>query len=116
MSIAKSNQFGRIDISTKAIADLAGSTSSQVYGVLGLVNKKSLRKPLLSVLSQETFSDGVSISKNKNGYEISVFLIVSKDVKLSEVVVEVQKQVSYMLSKTFGISFSIVNVFIHAIK
>ena len=52
----------------------------------------------------------------KKGYEISLYLIVAKDTKLSEVVSEVQKQVAYMLNKVFGISFSIVNVFIHAIK
>ncbi len=116
MNIAKSNQFGKIDISTKAIADLVGNTASLVYGVLGLVNKKSLKQPLLSILTQETFSNGVTINKLKNGYEISIYLIVAKDTKLSEIVSEVQKQVTYMLKKVFGISFSIVNVYIHAIK
>lgn len=115
MNISNSNQYGKIDVSIQAIADLVGNTLCQVYGVLGLVNRKNLKHPLLGILKPETFADGITILKAKNNFEISVFLIVSKEVKISEVVSEVQKQLAYVLNKTFGIKPNI-NVYIHALQ
>jgi uncharacterized alkaline shock family protein YloU len=116
MKIGKTNQFGSIDISPNALADLAGITASSVYGVVGLVSKQSFTNPLNQFLKKENYSDGVSVKKTKSCYEVSLYLVVSKDVKIAEVVYEVQKQVSYVLEKNFGIPFKIVNVFIQAVK
>lgn len=116
MNIEKTNQIGKINFSLQAVAELAGNTVSSVYGVVGLVNKKTFQRTLMEFLKKEDFSDGVSVKKNKNGYEVSLYLVLSKDVKITEVVFEVQKQVSYMLQKSFGIPFKVVNVFVLGVK
>ena len=99
-----------------AITELAGNIVSQVYGVVGLVSKKDFAKALLELLKKEDFSDGVSVKKVKDGYEVSLYVVLSKDVKLNAVVYEVQKQVSYSLEKTFSIPFKTVNVFVRGIR
>ncbi len=116
MNIGESTNLGKIDISIKAVADIVGNTATKVYGVLGLINKKNFRNPLKGILSAENYSDGVAVHKLKNGYEVSLYLYVSKEVKISEVASEVQKQVSYYLNKTFGINVPVINVYILAIK
>lgn len=116
MNIEKTNQIGKINFSLQAVADLAGMTVSSVYGVVGLVSKKSISKPLNEFLKKEDYSDGVSVKKVKTGYEVSLYLVLSKDVKIAEVVYEVQKQVSYVLAKNFGIPFKVVNVFVQSIN
>jgi uncharacterized alkaline shock family protein YloU len=116
MKIGKTNEFGKIDISLKAVADLAGITASSVYGIVGLVSKKAFQNNIYQFLQKENYADGVSVRKNKNGYEVSLYLVVSQDVKISEVVYEVQKQVAYVLQKNFGIPFKAVNVYIQAVK
>lgn len=115
MKIKKTNEIGSVNVSMDAIVDLAGLTASSVYGVVGLVDKKSFANPLKNLLKTEDFADGVSVHKNKEGYEVNLYLVVSKDIKIIEVVYEIQKQVSYKLKKTFGIS-TLVNVFIQAIR
>lgn len=116
MEIKKTNSLGKIDISLRAVADLAGSTVQSVYGVVGLVSKKNFANPLSEFLKREDFQDGVMVKKGKKGYEISLYLVLSKDVKIAEVVYEIQKQVNYVLSKNFGIPFETVNVFVLAVK
>lgn len=116
MNIGKSNSLGTIDISLKAVADLAGATVSSVYGVVGLVSRKAIANPLSQFLKREDFSDGVVVRKTKNSYEISLYVVLSKNVKIAEVVYEIQNQVSYQLTRNFGISFKTVNVFVQAVQ
>lgn len=112
MNIEKTNQIGKINFSLQAVADLAGVTVTGVYGVVGLVSKNAISKPLIEFLKQEDYADGVSVRKVKNGYEVALYLVLSQDVRLAEVVSEVQKQVSYVLEKNFGIPFKVVNVYV----
>lgn len=112
----KTNDLGNVNISLNAISDLAGLTASSVYGVVGLVDKKNISNSLIQYLRKEDFSDGVSVRKSKKGFDVSLYLVVSKEIKIIEVVYEIQKQVSYVLKKSFGLSSISVNVFIQAVK
>lgn len=116
IKITQKNKLGSVDVSLEAIADLAGLTASSVYGIVGLVNKKNFANPLSQFLNKENFCDGVSARKGSKGYEVSLYLVVSKDVKVTEVTYEVQKQVRYVLKKNFGIEFSKVNVYVQAVR
>ena len=116
MKITKKNNLGSVDVSLEAVADLAGQTVSSVYGIVGLVNKKTFANPLSQFLHREDYADGVSVRKGSKGYEVSLYLVISKDVKVAEVVFEVQKQVGYVLKKNFGTDFDRINVFVQAVR
>lgn len=116
MKITQKNKLGSVEVSLEAIADLAGLTASSVYGIVGLVNKKNFANPLSQFLNKEDYADGVSARKGQKGYEVSLYLVVSKDVKVAEVVYEVQKQVGYVLKKNFGMDFSKINVYVQAVR
>ncbi len=116
MKIEKTNKIGKIEFSLQAVSDLAGITVSSVYGVVGLVAKKNFSNPIGQLLKKEDFTDGVSVKKVKDGYDVSLYVVLSKGIKLVEVVYEIQKQVSYILEKNFGIPFKVVNVFVQGLK
>ena len=116
MNIGKTNKIGKIEFSLQAVADLAGITVSSVYGVVGLVAKKNFQNPLSQLLKKEDFTDGVSVKKVKEGYDVSLYVVLSKDVKIAEVVHEIQNQVSYILGKNFGVPVKVVNVYVQALK
>ena len=104
-------------VKTSDIATSAGITASSVYGVVGLLDEKSVSShsnKILSFLNKEDFAKGVSIKKGKAGYELSV--VCSKDIKIAEVVYEVQKQVKYSLKRKYKIDIQAVNVFIVDLK
>ncbi|MDD6240602.1 MAG: Asp23/Gls24 family envelope stress response protein [Eubacteriales bacterium] len=116
MNIGKTNKIGKVSFSLQAVADLAGITVSSVYGVVGLVDKKNFANPLSEFLQKEDFADGVSVKSVKGGYDVSLYIVLSKGVKIAEVCYEVQKQVSYVLEKNFGIPFKVVDVYVQALK
>ena len=115
MNIEKTNQSGKINFSLQAIADLAGMTVSSVYGVVGLVSKKNISRSVVDFLKKEDFADGVSVKKAKSGYEVSLYVVLGNEVKIAEVVFEIQKQVSYVLEKNFGMPFQLINVFVQRV-
>ena len=108
-------QIGKINFSLQAIADLAGMTVSSVYGVVGLVSKKNISRSVVDFLKKEDFADGVSVKKAKSGYEVSLYVVLGNEVKIAEVVFEIQKQVSYVLEKNFGMPFQLINVFVQRV-
>lgn len=116
MSINKQTQYGKINFTTKAIANIVANATLECYGVVGLANKGGIRGKLDSILSKEEYTKGVSISQEKGGALIDVYVICSFGVKVTEVLSEVQKKVRYVVEKTFDFQVSKVNVFASSLK
>jgi uncharacterized alkaline shock family protein YloU len=117
MVIDKTTPYGGINITMEAIASVAGDAASECYGVVGLASKNSLRENINELLKRDDFIKGVYCRrKKKDQYEVDVYIIVAYGVKITEVLSEVQKKVTYVLEKTFPIKFQHVNVFVQDIK
>lgn len=116
MSIDKSTSYGKINISLEAIASVAGQAAATCYGVVGLSTRRSLRDEINVFLKKENYKDGVTVLKTKEGFEVNMYIIVGLDLKITEVVSEVQKRVKYELEKSFGIKFKSVNVYVQDVK
>lgn len=116
MVIDKQTPYGAINITSEAIAGVAGEAVSTCYGVVGLVSKNSLRENINELLKKDDYVKGVYCQKKKDAYEVDVYIIVAYGVKITEVITEVEKKVSYVLEKTFSIRFKKVNVYVQDIK
>lgn len=112
MAIYKSTKHGRITISDQAIATVVGNAALECYGVIGLSTKSSLA----SLIKKDEFSRGVSVSSEKGGIEIDVYVVVAYGVKITEVLTEVQKKVQFVLTKTFDVKIAKVNVYARAMR
>lgn len=116
MSIAKNTQYGNVNISEEAVATLAGGVVSECYGVVGMASRKLIKDGLAELLKKENFSKGVEVRKVEDQYELDVYIVVSFGVKISEVVLEVQKKVKYVVESTLNQPFSKINVFVQDVK
>lgn len=116
MSIERMTQLGNINISEEAIAQLAGGVVTECYGVVGMASQKVLKDGFAELLGRDNFTKGVVVTKNDNGYEIDLYVILSYGVKISEIVLSVQKKVKYMLEKSLEQSFVKVNVYVQGVK
>lgn len=116
MSITKNTKYGDINISKEAITSLAGGIVSESYGVVGMASQKFVKDGWAELLRKENFSKGVVVRENNGVLELDLYIIVSHGVKISEVVLEVQKKVKYMMEKTLDVDFEAVNVFVQGIK
>ena len=116
MAIEKTNEFGKISVSNDAIAMLAGGVITESYGVVGMASQQVFKDGLAELLKGENYSKGVIVRKTDAGYDLDVYIIVSYNVKISEVVLEVQKKAKYMLEKSLQQEFNPINVFVQGIK
>lgn len=109
--------YSGINISLDAIASVAGDTVMDCYGVVGLAPKSQLSDEINSLLKRGDYAKGIYIrGDKKKGYSVGIYIYVVNGVKITEVLTEVQKRVSYELTKTFSIPFNRVDVFVRDIK
>lgn len=116
MSITKNTQFGNINISIEAIANLAGGVVTECYGVVGMASQKILKDGIAELLKKNNYSKGVVVRQNDDKLELDLYIIVSHGVKISEVVHEVQKKTKYMLEKSLELDFNVINVYVQGVK
>lgn len=115
MAIEQKTPYGSIAITEEAVASLSAEAASECYGVVGLVEPSATRSYLRELLQKEEAVQGVGVRTSKNSYEVDIYLAVAYGVKITEIIQEVQKRVSYVLKKTFGLSNVKVNVYLQKI-
>ncbi len=113
MVIDKSAPYGAINISKEAIASVAGEAASSCYGIVSLASSSLFGE---KSLSPEDYAKGVVIRKRKDDYEVDVYVVAAYGVKVTEVLTEVQKNVAYVLKKTFNLPFRAVNVYLRNVE
>lgn len=116
MPVHKKTNYGEINISIEAIANLTGGIVSETYGVVGMASQNMLKDGFAELLGRDNYSKGVIVREVENGYEIDLYVVISGGVKISEVVTEVQKRVKYELNKHLEVDFNAVNIFVQGIK
>ena len=116
MDIDKKTKFGIINITSDAIAQVAGNAASQCYGVVGMAQKKSIRNEINELLKNENFNKGVFVNKRKDSIEVDLYIVVGYGLRITEIASEVQKKVKYDLERTFNISFAAINVYVQGVK
>lgn len=115
MPVNKKTAMGQIRISDNAIAALAGETVNECYGVVGMISKNYIKDGYSALLKKENYAKGVIIRNDKDGIRIDVYVVVSYGVRISEVVIELQKRVKYALEKTLNMDVAAVNVHVERI-
>ena len=116
MYIEKKNEWGSINIEKEAIATLAGSAISECYGVVGMASRKFFKDGLAELLKTENYAKGVVLRQSEAGSELDLYIVVSYGVRISEVVVEAQKKVAYIMKKALDLSFDRINIYVQGIR
>lgn len=116
MGIERVTNLGKLTVSEEAIASLAGGVVSECYGVVGMASQKIVKDGIAELLKKDNYSKGIVVHKKDDGYEIDLYIIISFGVKISEVILEVQKKVKYMLEKTLEQDFNKINVYVQGVK
>lgn len=116
MPINKSTEFGSITISLDAISSLAGGTITECYGVVGMASQKTVRDGWAELLKKENYARGVVVRQQDDGLILDLYIIALHGIKLSEVVLEAQKRVKYVLEKTLEVKCSQVNIYVQGVR
>ncbi len=116
MPINKSTEYGNIAISLDAIASLAGGTITECYGVVGMSSQKVVRDGWAELLKKENYARGVIVRQQEEGLVLDLYIIALQGIKLSEVVLEAQKRVKYVLEKTLEVKVASVNICVQGVR
>lgn len=117
MSINVQNEYGNIDLSSKAIATIVGVAATENVGVVGMSSKHQVRDGINEILKKENYTKGVVVEAvENNSFVVNVYIIVSYGVKISEVSKNVQERVTYRLSEILGLTPQAVNVYVQSIR
>jgi len=116
MSIELKNEFGQIDISQDAVAQIAGGAAIECYGIVGMASKHQIRDGLTDILRKENFTKGVVVRQEKENLHIDMYIIVSYGTKISEIAYQIQSKVKYTLNKSLGMSVESVNVYVQGVR
>ncbi|MFJ8063862.1 Asp23/Gls24 family envelope stress response protein [Psychrobacillus sp. NPDC096426] len=116
MSIELKNEFGQIDISQDAVAQIAGGAAIECYGIVGMASKHQIRDGLTDILRKENFTKGVVVRQEKEHLHIDMYIIVSYGTKISEIAYQIQSKVKYTLNKSLGMSVESVNVYVQGVR
>lgn len=110
------NDFGYIDISKKAVADVAGYAVMGCYGVVGVAHQRG-RDGIIEVLSGKHASKGVSVQfTDKKTVDVEVFVILEQAIKVSVVAENIIDAVKYSIERQTQIPVSRVSVNVVGIR
>lgn len=116
MSVTISNQQGSVELSTEVIATVVGASTTEIFGVVGMTSQAAVKDNFRSILRQENYSKGVIVTSDAEGTTISLYVVISYGVKISEVAKNIQERVKFNLENQLGISASKINVYVQSVK
>lgn len=111
----KIEQKNSINFTLADIAKEAENSAMQCYGVIDLCTVDSSHKELINCLKKNGLSGAIA-HKGKFGYEIDLYIVIAFGIRVTEVLVEIQKKVKYDLERKFKVHFAAINVYVQGVK
>lgn len=115
MSINVENDLGSINISKEVIANIAGSSAIECYGLVGMA-ARSATSGIVNLLKKENLSKGVKIEETDEGLIINLYVIIQFGTKISVVAENIIEKVRYNVENQTGLKVKKVDVNIEGIK
>ncbi|MDY2727779.1 MAG: Asp23/Gls24 family envelope stress response protein [Candidatus Onthovivens sp.] len=114
----ESNSLDTIDVKVnlKDIANIIGHICDNSYGVVGLTKSKNIKDTIATILNSDNYIEGIFLKKFRNKYIVDVHVVIVYGVKITEVVNELSKHISYVLEKYFGKIFSKINIYVEELR
>ena len=101
---------------TKDIKEATHNAASTCYGVVAIAKRNEILRPDKR-LKKGIVEEAIYVNKNPNGtFTVDVYLILSNELKITESLVESQKNIMYQLNKTFTNCCVGVNVYCEKIS
>lgn len=115
MSVNTANAYGRITVTEEAIAEVAGNTALECYGVVDLVSKR-LSDSIADLFRKQRISRGVRVMTNGDRIFIDLYVIIKYGVSIDAVAQSLKKAVKYDVENFTGMVVDTINVNVVGIK
>ncbi len=107
--------LGKIEVSPRAIASIAGQAVLECYGVVGMA-PKHLRDDFAEILPGSTFRRGVDIHLINGEIQIDLYVVIEYGTRVSEVAQGIKNRVKFSIERATGLTVSEVNVHVQGLR
>ncbi len=113
--MSDASSLGRVQVSPKAIASIAGEAVLSCYGVVGMT-ASTLRDGIAEILQVDNLHRGVEIRLNDQQIAIDLYVVVEYGTRISEVAHNVMASVKFAVEKALSMPVSEVNVHVQGLR
>jgi uncharacterized alkaline shock family protein YloU len=115
LSVNTANAYGRITVTDEAIAQIAGRTALECYGIVDLVSKR-LSDSIADLMKKQRASRGVKVITSGDRIIIDLYVIIKYGVSIDAVAVSLKRAVKYGVEKFTGMVVDAINVNVAGVK
>lgn len=108
-------EVGNIYYSEDVIANIAGVSTMECYGVVGMALKNA-KDGFWELLKAENLAKGVKIIQKENGIAIELYIIVEYGTKIAVIANNIIQTVRYNLENLTGIKVEQITVNVQGIR
>ncbi len=109
------NALGSIVIDTKVIANYAGSTAVECFGIVGMASV-NMKDGLVSLLKRENLEKGINVKVADNKITLEFHVIVSYGVSISAVSNNLIESVKYKLEAFTGMEVEKITIYVEGVR
>lgn len=113
-ALARTATLGRIEVSPRVVASIAGHAANECYGIVGMA-ARGLRDGIAERLNRDNLHRGVAIEVREGGIRIELYVIAQYGTRISEVANNLMSVVKYAVEKTLGLPVLAVDVNVQGI-
>ena len=107
--------FGKIEISTAAIASIASQVVLESYGVVGMAST-NFKDGIVELLAPSASHRGVRVHRTDEMIIIDLYVIIEYGTRISEVTHNMMTAVKFRVEKALGIPVAQVNVHVQGLR
>lgn len=110
------NELGNVSISSEVVAQYAGSTAVECFGIVGMA-AVSMKDGLVKLLKGDSLTRGIKVEiDNDNKIELDFHVIVSYGVSISTVADNLIENVKYKVSEFTGLEIKKINIYVEGVR
>ena len=110
------NELGKVSISSEVVAQYAGSTAVECFGIVGMA-AVSMKDGLVKLLKGDSLTRGIKVEiDNDNKIELDFHVIVSYGVSISTVADILIENVKYKVSEFTGLEIKKINIYVEGVR
>ena len=110
------NELGKVSISSEVVAQYAGSTAVECFGIVGMA-AVSMKDGLVKLLKGDSLTRGIKVEiDNDNKIELDFHVIVSYGVSISTVADNLIENVKYKVSEFTGLEIKKINIYVEGVR
>ncbi len=115
MNDSRQTDYGKIEITSEALAAMAGAAAVRCFGIVGMV-PRGLRQGVTEILGGDVLSRGVEVNQDGSEVKIDLWVVMCYGVNIGEVAHNVMETVRYEIERMTGLRTIEVNVNVTGVK